>query len=139
MRNKCKHKQKGFTLIELLVVIAIIGILATIVLVSLNTAREKARDARRQADVRQIMLAAEMYYDSNNAYPQAADYAAVSFGSFLINKPNDPLNTGSYIYAWADNTGNGQNYVICALLEENNQYFYGRESGSGEAVACPTL
>ena len=61
-----KKNQKfltGFTLIELLVVIAIIGLLATIVMVSLNTARGKARDARRMGDIKQMMLALEMYYD----------------------------------------------------------------------------
>src|SRR4030042_6235517 len=62
-KKGCCKASKGFTLIELLVVIAIIGILATIVLVSLNTARVKARDARRQSDMHQIALAMEMCYD----------------------------------------------------------------------------
>jgi type II secretion system protein G len=62
-------KNKGFTLIELLVVIAIIGLLSSIVLVSLNSARAKARDTKRKADMNNIITAIEMYYDSNNAYP----------------------------------------------------------------------
>ena len=64
MRNK-----KAFTLIELLVVIAIIGLLASIVLVSVNKARSRARDAKRKADIKQIMLALEMYYDDHGEYP----------------------------------------------------------------------
>lgn len=60
---------KGFTLIELLVVIAIIGILSSVVLASLNTARTKAKDAKRLSDMKQIQLALEFYYDSNNQYP----------------------------------------------------------------------
>ncbi|MEJ0021781.1 MAG: prepilin-type N-terminal cleavage/methylation domain-containing protein [Candidatus Doudnabacteria bacterium] len=62
----------GFTLIELLVVIAIIGILASIVLVSLNSGRQKSRDARRLSDVRQTITALEIYYNDQNGYPVAA-------------------------------------------------------------------
>jgi prepilin-type N-terminal cleavage/methylation domain-containing protein len=49
-----KINKKGFTLIELLVVIAIIGLLSTMAVVSLNSARMKSRDARRLSDVRQL-------------------------------------------------------------------------------------
>ena len=62
-------QHKGFTLIELLVVIAIIGVLASTVLASLNSARVKSRDARRLADVRQLVLVMQLYYDDNNGFP----------------------------------------------------------------------
>ena len=59
-------------MIELLVVIAIIAVLASIVLVSLNTARVKGRDARRLADIKSIQNALELYYDSTSGtYPTA--------------------------------------------------------------------
>ena len=65
-----KHQFSGFTLIELLVVIAIIGLLSSVVFASLNSARKKARDARRIADLKQIQTALEFYYDAKNQYPQ---------------------------------------------------------------------
>lgn len=63
------YHKKGFTLIELLVVIAIIGVLSTVVLSSLNTARAKARDATRRATMVQLRGALELYFTSNGSYP----------------------------------------------------------------------
>lgn len=62
-------KNRGFTLIELLVVIAIIGLLASIILVSLNSSRKKSRDARRKADIKQMITALQLYYDKIGSLP----------------------------------------------------------------------
>jgi len=61
-------KNKGFTLIELLVVIAIIGLLSTMAVVSLNSARGKARDAQRLSDVKQLSTVIEMAAASQGTY-----------------------------------------------------------------------
>jgi len=61
-------KNKGFTLIELLVVIAIIGVLSSIVLTSLNSARNKGSDAAIKADMSGLRSAAELYYSIGDNY-----------------------------------------------------------------------
>ncbi|MBL7154898.1 MAG: type II secretion system protein [Candidatus Portnoybacteria bacterium] len=111
--------QPGFTLIELLVVIAIIGILATIVLVSLNTARSKARDVRRVSDLRQVALALEMYYDDEDTYPGTSGTCttipAALATDYIGAIPEDP---GTTEYAYGVESG-GQNYVLRATMEND--------------------
>lgn len=64
-----KRFNQGFTLIELLVVIAIIGILSSVVLASLNTARGKGADAAAKSNLNNIRAQAEIFYDTNgNTY-----------------------------------------------------------------------
>lgn len=91
---------KGFTLIELLVVIAIIGVLASIVLASLNTARRKSRDTRRVADMNQAKLALELYYDSNRRFPDTAagNGTALLVPTYIATWPTDPVGTYPYMY-----------------------------------------
>ncbi len=101
--------KSGFTLIELLVVIAIISLLATLAVTSLNNARKKSRDAKRLADMKQVMTALALYYDKNNNYPESdrdgcgtwdvgnQDYTFMTnrLTGFLNNPPVDPTATGN--------------------------------------------
>lgn len=109
-------KSKGFTLIELLVVIAIIGVLASVVLASMNSARKKARDARRVADIKQIQLALEMYFDASSPSNSYADsIAALATGGYIPTEPKDPLTAASYSYCRISAT----DYHLGATMEES--------------------
>jgi prepilin-type N-terminal cleavage/methylation domain-containing protein len=116
-----KKNQKGFTLIELLVVIAIIGLLSTLSVVALNSARARARDARRLSDIQQIQSALEMYYNDSNAYPTSLGTSIVGSSTYLAIVPTAPTPADN-------NTGSS----ICTAA--NNTYVYATQAGSG-AVA----
>lgn len=115
-----KHKQnQGFTLIELLVVIAIIGILSTMAIVALGSARSKSRDAKRVADIRQIVSALELYYNDANQYPSnitsgnSLSYNGTTYMAVVPTNPS-PKNDGncpSADYAYSQVSANAS-YVI---------------------------
>lgn len=84
--------KKGFTLIEILVVIAIISILSSVVLVSLNIARSRARDAERKSDIRSIITAMSLYYSNHDNYTTVS-YSGTC-GTRLDSSPESVVSLG---------------------------------------------
>lgn len=116
--------RRGFTLIELLVVIAIIGLLSSVVMASLNSAREKARDARRLADVRQVQLGLALYANANGGtYPHVSSYVLYLEPSLVPNYmpalPEDPSRTGGYRYRYYAGSTNSMVYTILLDMEKD--------------------
>jgi type II secretion system protein G len=98
--NKVK---KGFTLIELLVVMAIIGILAAVIMVSLNSSHSKAHDTKRASDVKELEGAIELYFSNNGQYPSVgtdntgyliSTLQPALVPNYLATIPQDPLYPG---------------------------------------------
>jgi prepilin-type N-terminal cleavage/methylation domain-containing protein len=119
---------KAFTLIELLVVIAIIGILSTVVLASVNSARKKSRDARRQQDVKSLKTALDLFYDApgNAAYiiqttttvaaaNATSALAPLVSGGFISQISVDPLPSNAPYYYVTN--ADGSSYCLAAEME----------------------
>lgn len=115
-----KLNQKGFTLIELLVVIAIIGILSTMAVVALTGANVKARDSKRQADLKVFQTAIEMYSTDIGNPPIIGTWAAVELllAPYLPGGlPEDPYSTPRN-WCYCNDTATGK-YLVVTSLERN--------------------
>ena len=122
-----KRYTKGFTLIELLVVIAIIGILASVVLVSLNTARQKGKDARVISDVQQLRTAFESGYNGTS-YPDLGVNATSTAGPGAANTATLSLDAAAQ--------GSVLNFVTNASAPITAYAIYGRLVSNTAAYFC---
>lgn len=148
-----KFKIKGFTLIELLVVISIIGILATLVVANLNSARSRARDAQRKSDIKNLQTALRLYFNDEGNFPASNSSGQIvgcdSYttptvctwgGSWVIGNtaymntlPKDPLSPNQpyrYTLGSSDDT-----FTLKACLENASD---ASGTAEGDTTWCPT-
>src|SRR4051812_24477977 len=130
-------RKKGFTLIELLAVLAIISILMSIVLGTIQTARIKARDARRSGDIRQVINALALMYDADGKFPchtvqTDRDWSGNVNSDFMLPfiqrkfltaLPTDPSN-GDYKYEFGTmgDPGGCGNYAFLGVYYEGPDF-----------------
>lgn len=106
-------KQKGFTLIEMMIVVAIIGMLATLIIVSVTSALKKAKNEAMKTDAQNIATNLNLYYSKNMEYPDPAAPPAGDGGldalvpAYMSELPKQDDGTTDYVYE-----GGGQNCKI---------------------------
>ncbi len=115
-------KQKrnlGFTFIELMVAVAIVAILTAAGAVSFRATSQKARDAKRKADLEQIRSALELCRSDSGAYPLAIDSGVVcEQNTYLSPLPKDP-KAGTAGFAYSYTYTSATEYTLCATTMES--------------------
>lgn len=126
--------QRGFTLIELLVVIAIIGILASVVLASLNSARDKGTDAAAKSNLNNMRAQAELFYDDAGNYTNVCDDPNMSAA---ITAAGDTATCSDDADGWAASVELLSNEDTYYCVDSTGAAVEASSTFSGTPPACP--
>lgn len=124
IRRHLSADESGFTLVELMVVIVIIGLLATVVIINVMPASNRAATTKARADIATLEQALDMYRLDNLRYPTAQEgLQALVAGDYIRRLPEDPWRNP---YSYESPGPDGRDFRIISLGAD------GREGGSGE-------
>jgi prepilin-type N-terminal cleavage/methylation domain-containing protein len=138
---------RGFTILEVLVALSIIIVLATVVYISANDARAKARDTQRISDLEQIRIALRLYAEQHGAYPFGNGFLGVGgsidseLAPFLPNVPQDPRHDGSTFGYFYDDwvLCNGERHIVLyAISMEGENARNGADTGCADLAGADT-
>ena len=142
MKKFFTKSQSGFTLIELLVVIAIIAILSTIVLASLGSARQRARDTRASSEISSMRAQAELYYNDHALSYGSSGNDCGAAGNLFGDSGANSLK--ALLKSLSDNTytpscsTDGNTWRVSTTLK-NNKIFCSDSTGfAGEVASAPS-
>ncbi len=136
-RIKNLKLEHGFTLVELLIVIVIIGVLSAILMANFVGVRQRARDAQRKSDLRQIQSALELYRSDQGSYPLIGQISGCGFtfqfgtAIYIQKYPCDPNGSGYWNWGAYWPSSDGKSYKIAACLENSN------DTGAGTTSTNP--
>ncbi len=134
IRQTSKKGSYAFTLVELLVVIFILGVLTSLVVSNLQGARQRARDAKKKADLRDLKTALRLYYNDYQVYPSNDSNQQIA-GCGADGDQSCPLSSCDADFAAG---GTGCETVYLQTLPESNNYTYYRDASNGNKYCLIT-